>query len=136
MPDDQEIYLPGNVGGAVLINGAVHRAAGPWTEAVHALLRHLATRLPCIPQVLGYDEQGREVLSYLPGRVIDLDTEVLSVPQLIALTRWTRTFHEAVAGYWHPGPWRYFPAAEATVIGHNDIAPYNACFDGDELVRP
>jgi hypothetical protein len=38
-----------------------------------------------------------------------------------------------VTGFGHPGPWRYFPIPNATLIGHNDIAPYNACFDGDQL---
>ena len=38
-----------------------------------------------------------------------------------------------MADFAHPGPWRYFPTPGATLIGHNDIAPYNACFDGDDL---
>jgi hypothetical protein len=43
-------------------------------------------------------------------------------------------FHDAVAGFSHPGPWRYFHIPSATLVGHNDIAPYNVCFDGDDLV--
>ena len=50
------------------------------------------------------------------------------------MVRWTRAFHTAVAGFSHPGPWRFFPVTGPTLIGHNDIAPYNVCFDGDELV--
>ena len=100
---------------------------------MHALLTHLSTRLPHVPQVLGFDDRGREMLSYLPGQVIDLETEVLTPTQIIALVRWTRDFHAAVADFVHPGPWRYFPIRSATIIGHNDIAPYNACFDGDQL---
>jgi hypothetical protein len=49
------------------------------------------------------------------------------------VVRWTRDFHSAVAGFSHPGPWRFFPVAAPAIIGHNDIAPYNVCFDGDEL---
>ena len=45
----------------------------------------------------------------------------------------TWAFHRAVGDFSHPGPWRYFPIPNATIIGHNDIAPYNACFDGDDL---
>lgn len=115
------------------IGGTVRRATGPWTPAVHALLGHLAERVPHIPEVLGFDDRGREMLSYLPGRVIDLDTEVLAPAQIVALVGWTRDFHDAVAEFTHPGPWRYFPIDNTTMIGHNDIAPYNACFDGDRL---
>jgi hypothetical protein len=29
---------------------------------------------------------------------------------------------------------RYFRLPHPTLIGHNDIAPYDACFDGDDVV--
>ena len=38
----REETLPGgNMDGAVLIGGVVHKDASPWTPTVHALLRHL-----------------------------------------------------------------------------------------------
>jgi hypothetical protein len=123
----------GNVGGAWRIGDTVHRSTGPWTPAVHALLEHLAPRLPHIPKVLGYDDHGREILTYLPGRVVDIDNEVLSPAQLVSLVRWTRDLHQAVAGFSHPGPWRFFAVESPTLFGHNDIAPYNVCFDGDDI---
>src|SRR5262252_6575879 len=131
-----EVRLPGgNVGGAVRIGDTVRRRPGQWTPAVHALLEYLATRVPHVPRVLGLDEQGREILSYLPGQVIDLDAdESLSPRQITSLVSWTRVFHDAVVGFSHPGPWRYFPIDQPSLIGHNDIAPYNVCFDGDDLV--
>jgi Phosphotransferase enzyme family len=133
--DDQEIPLEGgNVGGAVRVGNTVRRRTGPWTPAVHALLDYLASRVPHVPRVLGRDGQGREVLSYLPGHVVDVDTSALSLEQLVSVVRWTRVFHSAVAGFSHPGPWRFFPVTDASLIGHNDIAPYNVCFDGAELV--
>jgi hypothetical protein len=133
--DDREIPLPGgNVGGAVRIGDTVRRIPGPWTPAVHALLDHLAPRVPNIPRVLGFDDQGREVLSYLPGHVVDNETDRLSHAQIVSVVRWTRRFHEAVAGFTHPGPWRFFPVTvPTTLIGHNDIAPYNVCFAGEEV---
>jgi hypothetical protein len=132
--DDREIRLPGgNVGGAVRVENTVRRHRGPWTPAVHALLNYLQGRVPGIPRVLGRDIQGREILSYLPGRVVDIDTELLTDAQIVSLVRWTRGFHDAVAGFAHPGPWRYFPVEQPALICHNDIAPYNACFAGDEL---
>ena len=133
-PGDEGELLAGNLGGAVRVGATVRRCVGPWTPAVHALLNHLAGRVPHIPEVLGFDELGREVLSYLPGRVLDTDTELLTVGQLVSMVRWTRVFHEAVADFAHPGPWRYPRLPGPTLIGHNDIAPYNVCFDGEELV--
>jgi hypothetical protein len=127
-------FLAGNVGGATRIGDTVHRATGPWTPAVHALLRYLHGRVPHIPRVLGFDTQGREVLSYLPGQVVDNEAVGLTGAQITSLVRWTREFHRAVAGFTHAGPWRYFPIEAPTLIGHNDIAPYNACFAGDEVV--
>jgi hypothetical protein len=132
--DGQEVRLPGgNVGGAVRVGDTVRRQPGPWTPAVHALLDHLAGRIAGIPRVLGQDERGREVLSYLPGHVVDVDNEMLTDGQLVSLMSWTREFHETTARFSHPGPWRFFPVTEPTMICHNDIAPYNACFAGDEL---
>lgn len=130
----EEVRLAGgNVGGAVRVGETVRRPTGPWTPAVHALLGHLAGRLPHVPRVHGLDERGREVLTYLPGRVVDIDSEVLTAGQIVSVVRWTRAFHEAVAGFAHPGPWRFFPMTGHTVIGHNDVAPYNVCFAGDDL---
>jgi Ser/Thr protein kinase RdoA (MazF antagonist) len=132
--DDREIRLPGgNVSGAVLVGNTVRRRTGPWTPAVHALMTYLQGRVPAVPKVLGHDEAGREILSYLPGRVVDIDSERLSPGQLASLVRWTRAFHEAVAEFAHPGPWRYFSVEQPSLICHNDIAPYNACFAGDEV---
>ena len=51
----------GNAGGAVRVGETVRRPAGPWTPAVHALLRHLAGNgFPGSPRPLGIDSQGRE----------------------------------------------------------------------------
>lgn len=61
----------GNTGGAVLIDGTVRRAVAPWTPTVHAVLDYLEARgFGGAPRALGIDEQGREVLSYLPGSTV------------------------------------------------------------------
>lgn len=127
------MWLAGNVSGAWRIGGTVHRAAGPWTPAVHALLEFLAPRVQHTPRVLGFDGQGREVLTFLPGRVVDTGTGLLTPGQIGSLMSWTRSFHETVARFRHPGPWRYPGVPGACLIGHNDIAPYNVCFDGDQV---
>jgi 8-oxo-dGTP diphosphatase len=125
----------GNVGGAVRIGRTVRRPTGAWTPSVHRLLAALRGRgLPAIPDVLGTDVRGREVLTYLPGRVPDVDNEQLTDAQLAGLCRWTRSLHDAVRDFDDPGPWRFFGVEQPTVVAHNDLAPYNLCFEGDRLV--
>ena len=131
-PDAEEV-LPGNVGGAVRVGTTVRRPTGPWTPAVHALLRHLDGRLPGVPRVLGFDEEGREVLDFLPGEVVDLQVEHLSDARLVALVDWVKTFHAAVAGFDHPGPWRLGAVGTPVLVCHNDLGAYNLCWDGDDL---
>ncbi len=126
--------LAGNVGGAWRVGDTVRRATGPWTPAVHSLLEYLAPRLAHIPRVVGFDDRGREILSYLPGRVVDIDSELLTPGQIRSVVSWTLLFHEAVANFEHLGPWRFDEVDRPTLVAHNDIAPYNVCFDGDELV--
>jgi 8-oxo-dGTP diphosphatase len=124
----------GNVGGAVRIGPTVRRPVGPWTPAVHAYLRHLEARgLPCVPRVHGTDARGREVLDHLPGEVVDVDDDELTDARLASLAAWSRRLHAAAAGFDHPGPWRFFGVDRPTLVAHNDLAAYNACFDGDRL---
>lgn len=127
--------LPGgNVGGAVRIGETVRRPTGHWTPAVHALLRHLRERgLRAVPRVHGLDARGREVLDYLPGEVVDVDTELLTEPRLADLGRWARELHDAVPGFAHPGPWRFQSSTYHPLVIHNDLAPYNVAFEGDRV---
>jgi hypothetical protein len=133
MPGTDGEWLAGNAGGAFRIGDTVRRQTGPWTPAVHALLGYLEPRLPGVPAVLGFDDSGREILSYLPGRVADIHVELLTPGQLRSVVRWTRSFHEAVAGFTHPGPWRLPAIEDPVLIAHNDIGTYNICFDGDAV---
>ena len=62
--------LPGGnmTGGVVRVGDTVRRPAGPWTPAVHALLNHLhAVGFPGAPRAHGLDDQGREVLDFVPA---------------------------------------------------------------------
>jgi 8-oxo-dGTP diphosphatase len=150
---DGEPMTGGNVGGAVRIGSTVRRPIGPWTPAVHALLDHLQRNgLAESPRVLGADELGREVLSYLPGRVLDIDVELPSEAALRDAMRWLRRYHDVVEGFGHDGPWRTSPAgsglgragAGATLdqpdvlVCHHDLAPYNVALsssaDGERVV--
>ena len=106
---------------------------------MHRVLRRVrAAGLDAVPQVLGTDDRGREILTYLSGRIVDVDEELMTDGQLVAAVAWIRRLHDALDGALDgdeaAGPWRWFDVPDATVLGHNDIAPYNLCFEGDALV--
>ncbi|HWS35281.1 MAG TPA: phosphotransferase [Actinoplanes sp.] len=139
--DSEQRLDGGNTGGAVRVGGTVRRTAGPWTPSVHAVLRHLANAgFAGAPRPLGFDDQGREILTYLPGSVVGgrrpWPAWVHSDQALVQVAGWLRDLHEALAGFvpapgavWRTGdPWR-----PGMVIGHNDAAPYNAVWSGDRL---
>ncbi|MFD6093530.1 phosphotransferase enzyme family protein [Oerskovia sp. NPDC060338] len=66
----EEILTGGNSTTVVRSGDTVRRSAGSWTPTVQALLAHLrASGVVEVPEPLGVDDQGREVLSYLPGDV-------------------------------------------------------------------
>lgn len=138
----EERRLPGgrHVGG-VRVGDTVHRRANPWTRTVHAVLRHLeAAGFDGAPRVLGFDEQGREVLTFLHGDTIGERHPWPPWPHseeaLREVGAWMRRLHDVtatfvppddatwLAGTWHPG----------LIIGHHDASPYNAVWDDGGLV--
>lgn len=141
MPEDQsEVQLAGgNMSAVVRAGGTVRRTAGPWTPQVHRLLAHLRREgIDEAPEPLGLDEQGREVLSYIPGVVgHEPVPELRTDPVLIAAARLLRRIHDAtadVAGAWRDDVWHAPTREPVDVICHGDFAPYNCVFDGGKLV--
>jgi hypothetical protein len=97
---DGEALAGGSVSRAVLIQGNVHREAGPWTLAIHELLRHLEhAGFDGAPRVVGFDDRGREVLTYVEGEAgsLQLPPALLHEHGIRALGRFIRGFHDAVA---------------------------------------
>jgi hypothetical protein len=125
--------------GIVRIGDTVRRPLRPFSLTVQAYLAHLRDAgFAGAPLPLGVDEQGREVLSYVPGDV----ARYLPPPQtagedvLAALARLIRALHEASAG-WVPPPdavWGGSPAnaghiTERTeLVSHRDYALGNVVF--------
>lgn len=140
LPELREVLLDGlplaggNVADVVRIGTTVRRPKGAWTPEVHRLLDHLRVRgLRGVPDVFGIDTRGREVLTYLSGSVIDVDLDQLSDARLTDLTAWARELHAAVSDFEGGGPWRFAAHAGATVVAHNDLAPYNVCWHGERV---
>jgi hypothetical protein len=137
-PEREVVLAGGNMTRVVRVGDTVRRAAGPWTLTVHALLRHLrASGFAQVPEPLGIDDQGREVLSLLPGSVATypLPGFVLSDETLATVARTLRAYHDASAGFVAPAGavWRWPAGEPAEVVCHNDFAPYNLMFEGTRL---
>ena len=137
-----EIRLDGgNTGGAVRVGDTVRRAAGPWTPTVHALLAYLADKgFAGSPRPLGFDAQGREVLTFLAGETVGSARPwpewVHAEDTLVQVARWVRSFHRAVADFVPPAAavWRMGGQwAPGLIVGHNDAAPYNAVWRDGRL---
>jgi hypothetical protein len=126
--------------GAVRVGDSVRRPVQPWTATVHALLRHLeSVGFAAAPRVLGVDEQGREMLSFLPGETISESPWpqwVFSDATLTQVGRWARQLHDATMSFVPPEGATWFagrPWEPGVVITHNDAGPWNAVWCDGEL---
>jgi len=121
----------------VRVGDTARRPAGPWTPAVHALLNHLhGAGFRGAPRPLGIDEQGREVLTFIPGTVAWPDRFAMLGPagRLADVARLVRDFHDAVREFTPPPDARWqvlIPAEGSEIIAHHDLAPWNLVV-GDE----
>lgn len=135
---DEEVTLSGgNTTPVVRIGGTVHRAAGPWTSSVHRLLCVLrGAGLAEVPEPLGYDELGREILSFLPGTVgnYPLPDWIWSSTVLREAGSILRRVHDAsVALASLAAVWQLPPHHPVEVVCLNDVAPYNMVFNDGHI---
>ena len=108
--------------GVVRIGDTVRRPMLADRTLAHALLSHLEQRgFDATPRFLGIDDEGREILSYLPGDV-PADIGHYDERALIAAAGLLRRFHDATADFPH------LQGSSAEVICHNDWGPPNAVF--------
>ncbi|MCK5892493.1 phosphotransferase [Aeromicrobium sp.] len=133
-PDDPgPEHLPGGSGGVWKVGRTVRRPTGPWTPAVHELLTWLAGEgLGGIPHVGGVDDDGREIVSYIEGRGVPVDDEIVLDTVLVEAVGWLRDFHDLVDSYRPDGPrtWRQSGAEPVElepgqIVCHNDPGAYN-----------
>lgn len=125
---DEEIPLEGGrlTKGVVRVGDTVRRPGGQGSHFVAALLRHLeALGVTWAPRYLGQDENGRDVLTYMPGRV-PLRWGYFSDEQVFGAGRLLRDFHDATRSS--------VLAGQAEVVCHNDFGPSNAVFIAERPV--
>lgn len=122
--------------GVVRVGDTVRRPLRAHSAAVHGLLRHLeSVGFDGAPRVLGIDERGREVLSWVPGEAPrqPLPRYAVSEEALRGVGRLLRRYHEAVVSYGVPDgvAWDGETSnldGEPEVIGHCDVTPENVVF--------
>jgi aminoglycoside phosphotransferase (APT) family kinase protein len=102
---------------------AHHRSA-----YVDALLRHLAeVGFAGAPRPLGYDEAGRQILTFVAGEVFDgAGPYRLSDARIRSATELIRSFHDATAASAYRG--------DLEVVCHGDLGPHNTVFRGERAV--
>ncbi|WP_433500222.1 phosphotransferase [Sphaerimonospora sp. CA-214678] len=135
--DPQEIPLHGGdvTEGVVRVGDTVRRPMRASSPSVHALLRHLeAAGFDGAPRVLGIDDLGREILTFVEGRVPmrPLPDYAATDETLVELARLLRCFHDAAASFTPPpgALWEIGSAPDDApeLIGHCDVTPDNVVF--------
>ncbi|GIH70725.1 phosphotransferase [Sphaerimonospora thailandensis] len=131
--------MRGGVNEVRRVGSTVHRPTGPWSPAVHGLLRHLERQgFGGAPRLYGVTDDGMEILDFIPGQVGEypLTTEVASSEALESAAELLAAYHDATVGYvtGHETGWMMPAPAPAEVILHNDYAPYNCVLDGTRVV--
>ena len=136
-----ETLTGGLVEGRVIrIADTVRREAGPWTSTHQALLAHLQHKGFPAPAPLGLDDQGREAVSWLPGRAANWPwpPALLANDGARAVGALLRAYHAAVADFAPPFPpvWRHGPQAigPGELALHGDFGPHNLIWSPEQLV--
>ena len=122
----------------------VHRSTGPWTPTVHGFLRHLEEAgFEGAPRVLGIDDQGREVLTFIEGEVLadplwepgqpgPWPDYARSDEALVAAASMLRDLHRAAASYHPESPvWKQYDwpvLLPGEIVCHGDIGKHNTVY--------
>ncbi|MFG3555100.1 aminoglycoside phosphotransferase family protein [Micromonospora sp. NPDC047557] len=122
--DAEETLTGGFVAEVVRVGDTVRRTPPANLDFVGALLHHLAeVGADLSPRHLGVDDRGRQVLSYVAGRVPWRDREdpgFFADPALMRLAELIRRLHDACAGT--------DLAGDAETVCHRDLSPKNTVY--------
>ncbi|MDB5537337.1 MAG: hypothetical protein JWQ65_2212 [Devosia sp.] len=126
-----ELSLVGGRSTVTRLGDVVFRQAAPWSTTTAALLRHLEQEgFEYAPRLIGegFDEHGREMLTFVEGESIHpspWDDSALPV-----LGEMLRKLHIASASFVSPAnalwrPWFGRDLGQPSVIGHCDTGAWN-----------
>lgn len=141
----EETLASDGVTHVVRVGGSVRRPVRPFTLTIQAYLAHVRSRgFTACPEPLGYDVEGREVLSYVAGDVPvePLPAYATTNEALETLGALIRRLHDAADGWTPPADavWGGIPGVrpagvvplfdEPELVSHSDYCPGNVVFDG------
>ena len=141
---NNEKFLPGGCENQVeKVGETVHRAV-KGHPMLHEYLLYLEKEgMPGVPRFLGLDEQGREILTYLPGKTMGRDFDhthpcLGSDDMVVDSARFLRKLHDISVGFVQTAienGWEnpYFPDGEHEIICHGDAGIWNFVFVDDRL---
>jgi hypothetical protein len=114
-------------GGLVRVGGTIRRPMHNRSAYIQQVLLHLeAVGFHGAPRHLGVDEQGREVLTYIEGEVLDGARAVISDQRLRSAAQLIRAFHDATAGT--------ALAGDEEVVCHGDLGHHNTVFRDEQAI--
>jgi hypothetical protein len=140
--DADEIPLPGGdvTEGVVRVGSTVRRPMGEHSPVVHGVLRHLeAVEFDGSPRLLGIDDRGREVLTFVEGEVAGRPWPawVADESRALSVARLVRRLDDALVplgipeGYEDSARQDGSPAPVGptpSFLGHRDVTPENVVF--------
>lgn len=132
----------GNLTSILRVGDTVRRSTGPWSAAVHGVLRQLeAVGFTAAPRFLELDPAGHEILDWIPGRTVGpppWPAWVWGEEVLTGVGGLLRAYHIAVRSVTVPPDTRWRTAVGAPgpgeIVCHNDVGPPNLVFDGTRVV--
>ncbi len=143
---DPETPLDGGADSTVVrVGQTVRRVRRSWSSAVLDLLQHVEREgFAGAPRALGFDDQGREMLTYIDGEIGQnvglipdeggrfdsrLPDYVWRDDVLVHLGKLIRGYHDAAATFpWAGRTWRLEAHQPVETICHNDLTPWNTVF--------
>jgi hypothetical protein len=133
-------YLSGGRENQIIkIGNTVHRPTGRWTIQIHELLLHLRqSGFYAAPEPLGFDKEGREIVSFIEGEVSNypLSPNASSIKALVSAALLLRNFHDTTQGFLNNiivenNDWQLPARQPYEIICHGDYAPYNTVLNGE-----
>lgn len=113
--------------GLVRVDDTTRRPAHHRSRYVDRLLQHLAdVGFAGAPRPLGYDDRGRQVLTFVEGDVPGVAPYRLSDARIRSAATLIKNFHDAAA--------TFVSGAGQETVCHGDLGPHNTVFRGEYAV--